>query len=229
MPRISIGNASVVEGNLRARQLKLTVTLSKPWTEPVQVSYATVAHTATAGTDFVARTGTLTFAPGITSRVVVIYVRGDRVSEPQETVNVVLTNPVNAKLWRKTGIGTIINDDNPSDRTVRVSIGSASLVEGDAGSRALRFAVTLSAAVPTRAVSVHYATSPGTADTADFTPVSGTVTIPARSVSGVVTVRIKPDTVGEDTEKFTVSLSSPDGVALHPNRWVATGTISDDD
>ena len=49
VPTVSIGNASVVEGNARARQLKLTVSLSKPWTRPVQVAYATAAHTATAG------------------------------------------------------------------------------------------------------------------------------------------------------------------------------------
>ena len=42
--RSTIGNASVVEGNARARQLKLTVSLSKPWTQPVQVAYATVAR-----------------------------------------------------------------------------------------------------------------------------------------------------------------------------------------
>lgn len=230
VPKVSIGNASVVEGNLRARQLKLTVSLSKPYTEPVQVSYATVAHTATAGSDFVAKSGSLTIPAGDTAGVITIEVKGDRVAEPQETFTVVLANPQHAKIRRRTGIGTIINDDSPSDRAVRVSIGSASLVEGDSGARSLAFVVTLSASVPTAPVTVHYATRPGTANSSDFTPTSGTLTIPARAVSGTVLVQIKPDTVGEDVFlQFSVRLSHPTGALMHPTRYVATGTIIDDD
>jgi hypothetical protein len=48
-------------------------------------------------------------------------------------------------------------------------------------------------------------------------------------VSGTVLVQIKPDTVGEDTEKFSVRLSDATGALMHPTRNVATGTISDDD
>jgi hypothetical protein len=228
-PLISIGNASVVEGNARARLVRLTVSLSKPYVEPVTVSYATVAHTATAGSDFVAKSGTLTIPAGGTSGVITIQVKGDKVAEQQETFTVMLSNAVHAKRWRTQGIATIINDDNPTDPAPRVSIGSASLVEGDTGTRALRFAVTLSASVPTRAVTVQYATQAGSANTDDFSPITGTLTIPARAVSGVLLIRIKPELVGEDTEKFTVKLTSPSGAALHPTRSVGTGTISDDD
>lgn len=229
VPKVSIGNASVVEGNARARQVKLTVSLSKPYELPVKVDYVTAAHTATAGSDFVTKSGLLTIPAGGTSGVITIDVKGDRISEPQETFTVVLSNPQNAKRWRTTGIGTIINDDTPTDPAVRVSVGSASLVEGHAGTRALRFAVTLSESVPTRAVRVHYATEAGSANANDFTSNSGTLTIPARAVSGFVLVRIKPETVGEDTEKFTLKLSNPSGVTIHPSRGEATGTISDDD
>ncbi len=229
VPKVSIGNASVVEGNLRARQLKLTVSLSKPWTQPVQVSYSTVAHTAIAGSDFVAKSGSLTIPAGNTAGVITIEVKGDRVAEPQETFTVVLANPQQATIGRKTGIGTIINDDSPTDAAVRVSIGSASLVEGNSGTRTLVFAVTLSASVPTAPVTVHYATRPGTANSQDFTPTSGVLTLPPRAVSGTVLVQIKPDTVGEDTEKFSVRLSDATGALMHPTRNVATGTISDDD
>ena len=228
-PTVTIGNASVVEGNARARQLKLTVSLSKPWTQPVQVAYATVAHTATAGSDFVPKSGTLTIPAGSTAGVITTYVNGDRIAEPQETFTVVLANPQNAKVDRKTGIATIINDDSPTDSAARVSIGSAALVEGNSGARMLSFAVTLSASVPTTAVTVHYETRHGTADSHDFTPTSGTLTIPARAVSGKVLIPIKPDTVGEDTEKFSVRISHATGALMHPTRYVATGTISDDD
>jgi Calx-beta domain len=229
LPTVSAGNASVVEGNARARLLRVTVTLSKPSTEPVSVAYATVPETAVAGTDYVAKTGTLTIPPGGTSAVVSVQVKGDKTREPQETFTVMLSSPQNARIWRKRGIATIINDDSPTKPAVQVSIGSASLVEGNSGTRALRFAVTLSASSPTHAVKVDYATKNATADDNDFKPVSGTLTIPARAVSGVVLVRIKPDTVGEDTEKFTVRLSNPSGAVMHPTRFVGTGTISDDD
>jgi hypothetical protein len=195
----------------------------------VQVAYATVAHTATAGSDFVAKSGMLTIPAGDTAGVITIEVRGDRTAEPQETFNVVLASPEHAKFGRKTGIATIINDDSPTDRAVRVSIGSASLVEGNSGARTLVFAVTLSASVPTAAVTVHYATRPGTANSQDFTPTSGMLTIPARAVSGTVLVQIKPDTVGEDLLQFSVRLSHATGALMHPTRYVATGTISDDD
>lgn len=229
VPRVSIGNASVVEGNARTRQLKLTVSLSKPYALPVQVSYATAAHTATAGSDFLAKSGTLTIPAGETAAVVTIDVKGDRVAEPQETFYVMLTNLQNARGGRRMGIGTIINDDSPTDAVPRVSIGSASLVEGNSGPRMLVFAVTLSASVPTAPVTVHYATRPGTANSLDFTPTSGTLTIPARAVSGTVLVQIKPDTVGEDTENFSVRLSAATGALMHPHRNIGTGTISDDD
>lgn len=229
VPKVSIGNASVVEGNARTRQMKLTVSLSKPYSLPVQVSYATTAHTATAGSDFLAKSGTLTIPAGETAGVVTIDVKGDRVAEPQETFYVDLTNLQNARGGRRMGIGTIINDDSPTDAAPRVSIGSASLVEGNSGARNLVFAVTLSASVPTAPVTVHYSTRAGTASSHDFTPTSGTLTIPARAVSGSVVVQIKPDTVGEDTEQFSVRLSAATGALMHPTRNIGTGTISDDD
>ena len=76
---------------------------------------------------------------------------------------------------------------------------------------------------------MHYATQPGSADGGDFKPASGVLTIPAHAVSGVVLVRILPDTVGEDTETFHVTLSNATGATIHPTRGEGTGTISDDD
>jgi streptogramin lyase len=227
LPLVSIGDASVVEGNARARQVKLTVSLSKPSTKSVTVKYATKSGTASAGADFVGRSGTVTIPAGGTSAVVTIEVKGDRTVEANEAFTVKLTNPQRAVRWRTTGTATISNDDSPSRAGVRVSIGNALLVEGHQATRALRFAVTLSESSPTTPVRVHYATSPGTAGAADFTPTSGTVTIPARAVSGVVSVRIKSDTLDEPTERFTVRLSNPTGATLH--RTTATGTINDDD
>jgi uncharacterized protein YkwD len=226
-PRVSIGNASVVEGNLRARQVRFTATLSRPHYLPVTVDYATVAGTATAGTDFVAKSGTITFAPGVNSAVVWVLVKGDRTPEPQESFTVRLADPTNAKRGRRTGTASIISDDSPTNPAPKISIGSASLVEGESARRALRFAVTLSSASQ-QEVEVDWHTVDGTADAAtDYAEAHGQLTIPARAVSAVVLVRIRPDLVDEPNELFTVRLSDPEGAAIH--RAVGTGTVIDDD
>jgi Tol biopolymer transport system component len=224
-PEISIGNASVVEGDLRARQLRFTVSLSRASTAPVSMAFGTLAGTATAGTDFVAKLGTLTIPAGALAGQITVDVKGDRQVEAQEAFRVQLVGPVGASLRRSIGTGTIVTDDNPSNAAVRVSIGNAALVEGDTGARGLRFPVTLSASSPT-ATTVRYTTAPGTAGAADFAAKSGTVTIPARATSAVINIAIRPDFVFEATEAFIVRLSAPVGATL--NRATGTGSILDD-
>ncbi len=222
---LSIGNAGVVEGDLRARQLRFTVSLSRPTTSAVTAHYTTVPRTATAGTDFLAKSGTVRIPAGATSAIITTYVKGDRQVEAQETYNVRLSAPVGARIHRALGTGSIVDDDQPSNPAVQVSIGNAALVEGDSGSRALRFPVTLSASSP-GAVTVRYATAVGTAGSADFTSRSGTVTLPARSVSNVINIWVKPDLKLETNETFKVKLSLPTGATIH--RATGTGTILDD-
>lgn len=224
-PVVSIGNASVVEGDLRSRSLKFTVSLSRPAASAVSLIYATEPGTAGPGTDYVAKLGTLTIPAGALVGLVSIDVKGDRQVEPNEAFTVRLSAPTGAALGRAAGTGTIVTDDDPSNAAVRLSIGNAALVEGDSGARGLRFPVTLSASSP-NAVTVHYTTNVGTATTADFAPKSGTVTIAARGTSTVINIAVRPDFVLEPTETFTVTLSSPVGAVL--NRATGTGSILDD-
>ena len=63
-PTVTVADAQLVEGNAGTQQMLFTVTLSNAATGVVTVAYATEAATATAGTDFVATSGTLTFAAG---------------------------------------------------------------------------------------------------------------------------------------------------------------------
>ena len=60
------------------------------------VGYSTANGTATAGQDFTAASGTLTFAPGVVSQTVKVAVTGDTAVEPTETFTVKLANPTNA-------------------------------------------------------------------------------------------------------------------------------------
>ncbi|MCB0923928.1 MAG: cellulase family glycosylhydrolase [Mycobacterium sp.] len=110
-PSVSIADVSVSEGNAGTTNANFTVTLSKAATTPVTVGYSTANGTATAGADFTARSGTLTFAPGVTAQTVAVAVTGDTAVEPDETFTVALANPSGATLSRATATATIKNDD----------------------------------------------------------------------------------------------------------------------
>ncbi len=110
-PSISIGNASVAEGNSGTANLAFTVALSKASTTPVTVNYATANGTATAGADYTAASGTLTFAPGVLSQQVTVAVTGDTAVESAETLTVTLSSPSGATLGTASATGTITNDD----------------------------------------------------------------------------------------------------------------------
>jgi hypothetical protein len=77
----------------------------------VTVAYTTANGTATAGSDYTATSGTLTFAPGETVQTVDVPIVGDTTLEPDETFTLTLSNPVNATLGTATATGTITNDD----------------------------------------------------------------------------------------------------------------------
>jgi hypothetical protein len=90
-----------------------TVTLSAAYDEAVTMSYRTANGTATTGgNDYVARSGTITFAPGETTKTITIEVRGDSRREANETFSVdVYGLSSNGLFTKDRGIGTILNDD----------------------------------------------------------------------------------------------------------------------
>jgi hypothetical protein len=110
-PTLSIGDASVVEGNRGSSQLQFTVSRSGSGPEAVSVSYRTVDGTARANSDYSAASGTLTFPTGISTLTITIAVTGDRKREPNETFTVQLFNAVGASVVDAVATGTILNDD----------------------------------------------------------------------------------------------------------------------
>jgi hypothetical protein len=111
LPTLSINGAAANEGNAGTTPLVFTVTLSAPSTQTVTVGFATADGSATAGSDYVAAGGTLTFAPGTTTQTVTVNVNGDTTSESNETFVVNLSNATNATIAVAQGTGTILNDD----------------------------------------------------------------------------------------------------------------------
>jgi hypothetical protein len=107
-----------------------------------------------------------------------------------------------------------------------LSLGDASVSEGNAGAT-LRFPVTLSRPVA-RDITVHYATSDGTAKAGDdYRATSGTVTVPAGSTSASVRVTVLSDKVREADERMHVTLSAPVDATIADG--TAVGTIVNDD
>jgi len=118
-PMFGIGDVSVAEGATGITSLTFTVTKSGATQLGSAVHYATSGGTATAGVDYTGNSGTLSFAPGVTSQPVTVLANGDKVFEPNETFDVVLSAPTGATVADATGVGTIMNDDKqPTTLTI---------------------------------------------------------------------------------------------------------------
>nr|WP_242081595.1 putative Ig domain-containing protein [Xanthomonas indica] len=127
-PALSVGDVSVTEGNSGTTTATFPVSLSAASGQTVTVNYATADGSANAGSDYVARSGTLTFSPGTTVQNVAVTINGDTTVEPDETFTLNLSGASNASIARATATGTILNDD------ATVTIAPASLPAATAGS-----------------------------------------------------------------------------------------------
>jgi pectate lyase len=208
-PVVSIGDVSVAEGETGTTLAAFPVSLSAPSGQVVSVTAATADGTAVAGSDYVAGTWTVVFPPGDTTETVNVAVRGDRVSEADETFRVVLSGPTNATLGDPQAVGTILNDDPPG-----LSITDVDVVEPVSGTRPAVFTVTLS---PTSAsaVTVNYATTALSATAGkDYDDTSGTLTFDPGVSTRPLSVTVHADAVTEGVESFRVNLTAASGAAI---------------
>lgn len=111
-PRISINDVSGSEGNAGNTMFTFTVQLSTAYDQAVTVNYATANGTATSGSDYLAKSGSVTFLPGQTIKTITVTVKGDKQSEANETFFMNLSGMSNASITDSQGLGTILNDDN---------------------------------------------------------------------------------------------------------------------
>lgn len=214
----SIADAVVTEGQSGTRTLSFQVSLASALITSTQVSYATVNGTATAGSDYTAASGLLTFSPGQTTATVSVTVAGDTTPEADETLTVVLSNPVGSQIVRGTATGTIYNDDG-------VSITDISVVEGP--TRTIAVTVSLSGAAATP-ITVNYQTRDGTATAGlDYTATSGSLTFAAGETSKTINVGIIDDTIFEGNETFQILLTAGANATIVDG--IGTVTITNDD
>lgn len=111
VPNLTVADYSHAEGNSGVTGFTVTVSLSKTPLTNVTVDYSTADGTATAGVDYVAKSGTLTIPAGQTSGTITINVIGDLDVEPDETFFVNLSNSHGASITDNQAQVTITNDD----------------------------------------------------------------------------------------------------------------------
>jgi subtilisin-like proprotein convertase family protein len=223
LPAVSVSDVAIAEGNSGNKSLSFTVSLSAASGRTVQVQYATADGTATAGSDYTARSGTLTYFAGYTSQTVNVTVSGDTAAEASETILFNLTSVTGAALDDGQGIGTIVNDDP----LPALAIYDAKITEGNSGAKNLAFNVTLSAA-STSPVTIDYGTSAGTATPgSDFTAAAGTLTFSPGQTTKTINIVLAGDVLPEPDETFLVSLINPLGAVVLDGE--GRGTIQNDD
>jgi len=206
LPKVSIDDVTVTEDDEGNQDATFTVSLSEAASDAVGLSFATADDSASAPADYDVTSGSLSIGSGDTSATITVPVAGDTDVEPDEVYFVRMSGVSGGKLVDGEGRGTILTDPEPS-----LSIDDVHIVKKGT---AARFTVELSEA-NNAPVSVHYATSDGTAKaTADYAARSGTLDFPAGTRRRTIDVPIYDDVVGEiDEETFKVMLSS----AVHAN------------
>ena len=194
----------------------------------VSVSYAAVAGSADAGTDFNLAAGTLDFAEGETVKTLSVPIVNDEDIEPNEQFTVVLSDPTGgASLGadNATATITIVDDEVVFPGEFNLNVATVNVNE-DAGTLTLTVNRTGGS---DGQVAVDYATANGTAIAEDdYASNSGTLTYLDGETSKDIVISIANDTDSEVNETFTLTLSNPQG-----NATIGTGqttiTIIDDD
>ena len=221
-PSISVHDVQVVEGNVGTTDATFVVALSAASSQTVTCNFATADGTATADSDYVAKSGALTFAPGEVEKQVVVLVNGDTVDETQETFFLDISNVQNATVNSSRGTAFIVDDDGPT-----ISINDVSVTEGNSGTKAATFTLTLSAP-SVEPIAIRAITAPGTATASiDYSSTNTVVIFQPGVVTRTLDVSIIGDTELEANETFFVNLSEPFGTTIADGQGV--GTILDDD
>ena len=221
---ISIGDVTISEGNSGTKTASFTV--SRSGTAAFTVDFATANGAAAAPSDYVATAGTLSFAAGQATQTVSVTINGDTTIEPNETFFVNLTNPTNGgTIGDGQGLGTIINDDGTAV-VGDISIGDATISEGNSGTKTASFTVSRTG---TAAFTVDFATANGTAAApSDYVATAGTLSFAAGQATQMVSVAINGDSTVEPNETFFVNLTNPtNGGTVVDGQGL--GTITNDD
>jgi hypothetical protein len=220
-PSLTLENASVREGDSGAATVNVPILLSVAAATPASVRFHTVDRTALSGKDYVAASGTITFAPGETKASIALQVLGNDIAESDRTFAVVLSNASGARIVNGEGTVTITDDD-----VAVIDVDDGSGKEGNEGVTPLSIVVRLSRPSQ-QPISVTLSTADGTATAGnDYVAIDTTVTFAPGETLRTVPIDILGDTLAEPDETFKIVLRDA-GAPLA--RESATMTIVNDD
>jgi hypothetical protein len=233
LPSLSVTDMTVIEpASGGTTNAGFNVTLSAPSTQPITVDFSTADGTANAPADYQSVAGTLTFAPGVTTRTINVTVNGDSAAEADEShfsenffVN--LVNPNGASILKAQGVGTI----NRGDATSIFQFSSpTTTVNENANPDSVALTVTRTGDT-SAAASVHFETSDGTAtQKSKYIFNSGTLQWGVGDAAPkTISVLLVNEAFVEGNKTFTVTLSNPSPTTAIGNPDTATVTIVDDD
>lgn len=227
-PILRISDVTLTEGNSGTTNAVFAVTLLPTATSTVTVNYATSNITATAGLDYLATNGVLTFLAGETSSNITVIVNGESFLESDETFAVVLSSAANATIGRAVGTGTIKDDDTLADLGLTVT--RSSLV-GSGESNFVGHQITYQLAVtnfgPLPATNIVLSSvMPANITLVSWTNSQGTFTANAGNSSfnlgtlasngfATATMVVSPTATGAFTNVLTLTATQPDTNALN--------------
>ena len=205
--------------------VQLLISLSTPSSSTVTANYAVTGGTATGNwVDYYLPNGQVSFAPGQTNQSITLFVLEDSLVEPNETIVISLSNPVNALLDANSNLVYTILDDDASGSVSVTTITNASesgLVSGIArisrsgGTNSdlpVNFQVTGTASSPT-----------------DFAPFGNSVVIPAGRRSVDLVIAPADDGTAEPAKSVIITLTGVQGSASIGSPSSATVWITNND
>ena len=222
---------NIVNVDEDAGSATLTVGLAPAGTEMVTVDYATRDSGAEAGEDYTATSGTLTFAPGETSKTITILITDDNIYEDLESFFLDLSDPSGTAL---PAIPTRAVEIASDDSEPTASMDDVTVDEG-AGTMTL----TLHLSHPSHEEIAYVASSSNVAGTAtevddydDFLPDAGRtakLTVPGGDLSQTFDITIVDDNLEEPDETIELLWRKQTSHAVTPQELVSIGTIKDND
>jgi Ca2+-binding RTX toxin-like protein len=190
----------------------------------VTVNYATSDGTATAGSDYIATSGTLTLHNGVTSAIFTVPIVDDFLPESSETVNLSLSNPTGGATFGTSSTAVLTINNIPKPGLLQFSSTEFSISENDGDA-----VITVTRTSGNEGiVYVNYAQSPGTAsDGIDYTARYGSLIFEDGETTQTFTIPILGDFLVEGDETINLQLESPAGGAQLGTPITAVLTIID--
>ena len=229
----AVAAAAVIEGNAGARPVQtFRINLDRPSVRPVTVNWTTASGkasptSASAGTDYQIKSGSLVFAPGVTSMPVTVTIIGDTLKELDEVYDITITSVADAVVGTASAVATILDDET----TPSMTINDVPVTEGNAGTTNAVFTITLSKApiftTTVWADVVAANVTPAASVPADVSMVRTLVTFAPGQTTATVTAKVVGDRTKELNEKYYVRLSG--AVKASIVRAIGLGTILNDD